>query len=287
MNIENAVKEFFDYLSSIGRSEATVKTYGKFLWRYHAYLASKYNRMVFTDDINSDDFEKYLANEGTSLSRQSKRIQVIAFKSFTKFLSEKGYSENIGKEIGSIQPRVKEKTCLTEDEFIALAECIDDTVCRIVVYTMYYTGGRINEMVRLTLEDVDLIHNLIYIRKPKGHIHKDRVIPINYKLRSLLLEYLSIRLGGNTVDSFFVLKRSGRISDTTINRAIHRAAEKAGIERNISCHTLRHTFSTGLHERSVDLVRIKELLGHSSLNVTDIYLHSSDKNLRKAVNMMK
>jgi len=283
-----AMEEFFEYLLSIGRSKKTPDTYRKSLRKFYSYLCSKQNREIYIEEMTSSDLEEYMLDETVNLSEQSKRVMIVAFKSFMGYCFNKGHhQDNIATELKQVKCRVKERTSLTEEEFQTIVDNIPDLIIKCVVYTMYYTGCRINELVQLTMDDVDFARNTITIQKPKGYNQKSRTIPINYKLKNLLMEYLSIRIGGDTEDSFFVLRRSGRISDSTVNRAIKEACEKAGIKRQITNHTLRHTFSSLLAERGVDLKRIQVLLGHSNLDITNIYLHSSPRNLKEAVNLLK
>lgn len=283
MTYIDSMNHFFEYLLSVGRSQKTISSYNKHLRKFYRYLCSKKNREIYLDDLTSDDVEKYIL----TLSTTSKYNHISAFKSFMGYCFNKGLCPvNIGKEIKQVKRRVKEKTSLTAEEFQDLVDNISHSVKKCVVYTMYYTGCRINELVQLTTEDVDLARNRIIIQKPKGHGQKSRIIPINHKLKNLLIEYLSIRIGGATEDSFFVLKRSGRISESTINRAIKDASAKAGINKQVTNHTIRHSFASLLAEKGVDLKRIQTLLGHSNLNVTNIYLHANPKNLRDAVNLL-
>lgn len=287
MEYIDAMNEFFEYLLSIGRSKNTIIDYGKQLRKYYRYLTDIKNREVNIDELTSSDFEAYLGDKTVNLSNRSKYDLTGSFKSFMSYCFKKGLCQvNIGKEIKLVKLRVKERTSLTEEEFQDLVNNVDNIVIRCVVYTMYYTGCRINELVQLKMEDVDLIKNTFCIQKPKSHNHKSRMLPINYKLRNILIEYLSIRLGGDTEDSFFVLKRSGRISESTVNRAISEAARKAGIDRKITNHILRHTFASLLQEKGVDLKRIQALLGHSNLDTSNIYLHTNPKNLRDAVKLL-
>ena len=282
------MNEYLDYLLSIGRSKKTINTYRKNLTKYYRYLSSKKNSEIFIDEVSSYDFEEFLLNNTDSLSTTTKCNVTTDFKSFMAYCFRKGLcTNNVAKEIKKAKRRIKEKTSLTEEEFQSLVNNISNPIIRCVVYTMFYSGCRINELVQLTVDDVDLIRNTITIRNPKSHSNKRRIIPISKKLKSILLEYLTIRIGEDTEDSFFVLKRSGRISDSTINKAIHEGAIKAGIDRQITNHIIRHTFASLLAEKGIDLKRIQELLGHSNLEVTNIYLHASPRSLREAVNLIK
>jgi integrase/recombinase XerD len=288
MNYIDAMNDFFNYLLEINRSDKTVNTYRKTLTRYYKYLCELKNREIYIKDINSDDFEKYLLEEFNGLSDSSKHSSITSFKSFLSYCFNRGLCDvNVSRQISQIRCRIKEKVSINEEEFQRLVDNIDNLVVKTVVYTMFYTGCRIGELVKLKVDDVDLVKNCVNVRKPKGHSQSSRVIPINYKLKNILLEYLSIRLGGETEDSFFVLKRSGRISEDTVNRAIKDAGKKAGINKSISNHILRHTFASLLVEKGIDLKRVQTLLGHSNLEVTSIYLHSNPMRLREAVNLLK
>lgn len=288
MKYTDVLESFFKYLLSIGRSEETIDTYRKQLSKYYRYLVTMKNREIFIDELTTDEVEAYLGDSTVGLSNPGKYSFIAAYKSFMTYSFGQGLCKyNLGKEIKQIKRNTKERVSLTEEEFEALVDSISHPIIKCVVYTMYYTGSRINELVQLTMDDVDLARNIITIRKPKGHSQKSRIIPINKKLRYLLEEYLSIRLGGDTLDSFFVLKRSGGISASTINRAINEAANLAGIKKHISNHIIRHTFSSLLKEKGIDLKRIQALLGHSNLETTDIYLHADPRNLRNAVNLLK
>lgn len=288
MNYIDGMNDFFDYLLEIGRSDKTVNTYRKTLRKYYKYLCELKNREIYINDINSDDFEKYLLGEFNGLSDSSKHSSITSFTSFLSYCFNRGLCDvNVSRQISQVRCRIKEKVTINEEEFQRIVDNIDNLVVKAVVYTMFYTGCRIGELIKLKVDDVDLAKNCINIRKPKGHNQSSRVIPINYKLKNILEEYLPIRLGGETEDSFFVLKRSGRISEGTVNMAIKKAGKKAGINKPLTNHILRHTFASLLVEKGIDLKRIQALLGHSNLEITSIYLHSNPMRLREAINLLK
>lgn len=287
MTYLQAMEEFFQYLLDSGRSSYTVQTYRKQLNRYYRYLCWQKNSEIYIEDINSDDFEKYLLEGCKGYESSSKYTLITSFKSFMIYCFNMGHCKiNIAKQIKQVRSRVKEKVSLTEDEFQSIVDNIDNLTIKCAVYTMFYTGCRIGELEKLKMDDVDFNKNCIYIRKPEGIYQKDRTIPINHKLRNLLDEYLLIRPGGETEANFFVLKRSGRMSQSTVNRALREAATKSGINKQITNHTMRHTFSSLLAEKGIDLKRIQSLLGHHNINTTNIYLHASYKSLKGAIDLL-
>lgn len=287
MTYIEAMEEFFQYLLDTGRSSYTVKTYRKQLDRYYRYLCWVKNSEIYIEDINSDDFEKYLLDGCKDLESSSKYSLITGFKSFLTYCFKMGYcSVNVAKQIKQVRSRIKEKISLTEEEFQLIVDNIDNLTIKCAVYTMFYTGCRIGELEKLKMDDVDFNKNCINIHKREGIYNKDRTIPINYKLRDILEEYFLIRPGGDTEDNFFVLKKSGMMSQSTVNKALKEAAEKAGIDKSVTNHIVRHTFASLLAERNIDLKRIQTLLGHYNLNTTNIYLHASRKSLKDAIDLL-
>lgn len=121
----------------------------------------------------------------------------------------------------------------------------------------------------LRVEDVDLDRNMIHIRQSKGK--KDRYVPIGRHLRRGLISFLSIY---RPSESLFTSGNSRPLfSQKNVNGVLHQAVKKTGIKKRVTAHTLRHTYATHLLEDGLDIVSIKELLGHSHIQTTMIYLH--------------
>ena len=164
-----------------------------------------------------------------------------------------------------------------------LVAAIEQPVIKTVVHAMFYTGGRISEMIHLTLEDVDLEGRVLHIIDGKGG--KDRDVPINDKLHQILTHYLGHIRDAHS-NRFFALTRTGKVSASYINHWIHTAVEELGWDKDISAHVLRHSFGSNLLEKGASVVSIQKLLGHSSLRVTSRYLHQDTDKLTEAVNLL-
>ncbi len=193
--------------------------------------------------------------------------------------------KNIASLVEPVKVKQKERDFITEDEFEQLAAAIKQPVIRTVVQTMFYTGGRISEMINLKLEDVDLENKILHIIEGKGG--KDRDVPISDKLHKILKNYLeNIRDVEVELGRFFAIRRTGKVSASYINRSIKEAVYELGWEKDVSAHVLRHSFSTNLLERGASVVSIQKLLGHSSLRVTSRYLHQDINTLSDTVNLL-
>lgn len=154
-----------------------------------------------------------------------------------------------------------------------------------MVQTMFFTGGRVAEMTRLKLNEVDLKKNMLHIIGGKGN--KDRDIPISLRLNKILTHYLKrIRKPEVQTDRFFTTMTTGGISANYINGCIRNAVVKLGWKKDVSAHVLRHSFSSNLLAKGASVVNIQKLLGHSSLAVTTRYLHQDKDTLHEAVNLL-
>jgi integrase/recombinase XerD len=285
IKMNTAIQDYTKHLDDIGRSLETVRTYENNLNRFHRYLGSKYNCQVYVNDVTAADFEEYLKDEQSDCSSAYRFNMITAFKCFFSFCYKKGYvSTNIAKQVKQVRRRVKERSYLTPVEFDMLAETIDVKIINATVQVLYYAGLRINELQKLTLDDVDFEKNCITVNKDKEK--HTRIIPINYKLRAVLLDYLDNYRCDKDTDLFFV-SRSGSISPNYINLVLRDASQKAGINKPVTCHIMRHSFASNLVAKGCDLNRLQKLLGHTDIKTTSIYLHTNMDELRKATNLLK
>jgi site-specific recombinase XerD len=286
MTLEDTIELFRKNLISLQRSPETVKGYLKDLKIFSNFLAEKYNCEVYLDEICEEDIEEFL--EFLLLTKHylpaSRNRALISIRSFYQFCVKKRYCViNLSKNVPYIKPEQKERIFLSEDEVNRLIEFTEGISMKIVFQTLYLTGLRISEFLNLRTQDVDLESKLIYVKLGKGK--KDRSIPISNKLCLLLNQYLSdyrIDVGTN----IFFSTKSGKMSSSYVNRLLKIYTRKAGINKNVSAHILRHSFATNLLKNGVDIIRIQKLLGHSSLKTTSIYIHTNIADLGQAVNLL-
>lgn len=139
--------------------------------------------------------------------------------------------------------------------------------------TIYGLGLRISELAGLKPENIDFDRKMVLIKDAKGK--KDRYVMLPEKLAEELKSYIYLNKG-----KYLFEGRRGKLSLKTIQKIFENAIRKVGIKKNVSCHTLRHSFATHLLENGVDIRIIQKLLGHSKLETTQIYTHVSNFQIR-------
>ena len=160
-------------------------------------------------------------------------------------------------------------TVLGQEEVHDLIQCVAHPKHRTVLLTLYAAGLRLAEATNLKLPDIDSQRMQLKVNGGKGG--KDRYVPISRRLLAELRTYWKI---GRPSNYLFPGKTPDvSLSGATVQKACKLAAAQARITKNVTPHTLRHSYATGLLEAGVDLMAISKLLGHSSFLTTMIYLH--------------
>ncbi|MDP4662878.1 MAG: site-specific tyrosine recombinase XerD [Salibacteraceae bacterium] len=156
---------------------------------------------------------------------------------------------------------------------------------RAIIETLYACGLRVSELTELLISNLYLNEGFIRVI---GKGNKERLVPIHENAIDsiqLYLEHIRVHIAikpGND-DIVFLNRRGSKLSRVMIFYVIKDLAEKAGIRKSISPHTLRHSFATELVEHGADLRAVQEMLGHSSITTTEIYTHLDRQFLRKTV----
>jgi site-specific recombinase XerD len=143
----------------------------------------------------------------------------------------------------------------------------------------YYTGMRLGEIRDICREDIDFERDIVHIKNAKGA--KDRVVFLHTELKKIIPMLPSAHSG-----PVFTTNTGGKYSKRTIQLIVKSAAERAGVARNVTPHTLRHSFATHLLEAGADIRHIQELLGHSDLKTTQIYTHVANNDTKKLAGLL-
>lgn len=285
MLLNQAIEGFTKYMHLIDGSQETIRGYVSELGCFNNFVTVKHNCPVYLEDIVLQDLEDYLLFEkerGSASASRSRSLYIL--RSFYNYCCRKDLcTKNIASLLEPVKIKQKEREFITKDELGELIAAIEQPVIKTVVQAMFYTGGRISEMIHLTLEDVDLENRVLHIIDGKGG--KDRDVPINDKLHQILTHYLA-NIRDAQSNRFFALTRTGKVSASYINHWIHTAVEELGWGKDIIAHVLRHSFGSNLLEKRASVVSIQKLLGHSSLRVTSRYLHQDADKLTEAVNLL-
>lgn len=151
---------------------------------------------------------------------------------------------------------------------------------RLIILAGLLLGARVSELCGLRVEDVDLEQGLVLILHGKGD--KDRALPVPAKLLVELRQWV----GRQRTGWLFPGPKGRRLSPRTVQIAVKRLAAAAGILKRVTPHKLRHSYASRLVEKGVDIVAVRDLMGHSSVAVTSIYLHADPSRLRAAVDKL-
>ncbi len=278
------IKEFLTYLQvEKGLARHSIDSYRRDLNRLQTW-ANKNDKQV--SELTRADLRKWIA----SLSREglapaSVARAVSATRGFFKFLMLDGHiKSHPAEDLDTPQRFAYLPKFLTEDEInrlftapdISTEEGIRD---RAVLEIMYATGLRVSELVNLKQADVDLLAGLV---KCHGKGNKERRVPLGKSAIHWLQQYSAVKKGYGKQSAPNVFLHRGRPFTRQLAWFMIKShAEKVGI-KNVSPHTLRHSFATHLLQHGADSRSVQALLGHSDISTTQIYTHITDMHLRSA-----
>ena len=197
-----------------------------------------------------------------------------------KFFHENVLNQKFDEKIPLAKNKGKLPIVLNKDEISKMFESTVNLKHRLVLMVLYYTGIRVNEIVNLKWEDIDFQRGTIHLKTAKGE--KERIVFFHEKLKSFI-EYFNLKKEGYVFLSNFGKKYDKR----TVQLIVRNAAKKSGISKKVTPHTLRHSFATHLLEAGADIRHIQKLLGHSSLQTTQIYTHVANKDINKLSSLLE
>lgn len=236
------------------------------------------------DYIAIRKFLAHLKEKGYSKSTISRKLACL--RSFFKFLTRENIIAN-NPAVGIATPK-REKKLPSFLEIQEIENLLDATAGaslsskrdKALLETLYSSGIRVSELVGLNVEDTDVLGGVLRIR---GKGKKERMVPIGRKAQEAIREYLEKRGNdyGKAGGALFFNKNSTRLTDRSVRRILIKYARKASLHKDVSPHTLRHSFATHLLDRGADLRSVQELLGHESLSTTQIYTHVTTKRLKE------
>ena len=283
----------FKYYLSIEKSLAknSVVSYESDLQKLSNFITmvspSKQPSEVSLQDLQQ--FLKYISEFNFTESTQSRIISGI--KHFYKFLILENYIKINPAELLET-PRIKRKlpVYLEVEEIDQMLSHIDRSTAEgernlAMLETMYSCGLRVSELISLKISDLHMTDEFISVI---GKGDKQRLIPIGTRALKLIENYrvnhrVHIAVKKNHVDSLFLSKRGTSISRQMVFYIIKDLAALAGIKKELSPHTFRHSFATHLVEGGADLRVVQEMLGHQSIITTEIYTHLDQHFLRENI----
>jgi len=279
---QKLIAKFINYLKTERNYSAhTISNYQRDLRFLTSFLKGK--------KINRSAAREYLlALEKKRYSRRSIARKLSSARSFFRFLlREKLIEQNPFENL--LTPKLPKKlpNFLYPEELQSLLDAPDPKNPRglrdrSILEVIYGTGLRVTEIIRMNMNDVDFDEGEI---KVLGKGSKERIVLFGSLARNALHKYIkegrSSLVSGKKAAALFVNRRGERLTSRSVERMISFYAKKAGLNKKVTPHTLRHSFATHLLSGGADLRMVQELLGHVSLSTTQVYTHITKERLKE------
>lgn len=283
---DEKIKAFRDYLRHVGYSKSSVRMLPECVKDF-----LEYNNIIEVKSVKGEHitvFHKWLKerpnkNKAGGLSEQYIHHHIYALKVFFSWLEQNGeITENPISVMKFKRPTPNHREPFTQAEINALFDACENLRETALLHLFYSCGLRRSEGIKLDIRDIHFKEQILYVREGKGV--KRRAVPLPVKVSKALENYyLKERTVKNSKDhQAFMLNRLGlRMSGNTYNRELKEIASKAGINREISLHYLRHSIATHLLETGLSIEYVRDFLGHSHLETTQIYAKVNQRQIKK------
>ena len=281
MNINDYLHKYEEYLKyELNYSDYTIKNYLIHITKFFEYLNHKklvYNKLTKEDII---DYLKFLDEQ--KYTNRSISLILSSLRSFYDFLIEEDkLDSNIFKFVSNPKLDKKLPNFLSYEEYRQIYESIpEDNILNIrnklIIEMLYATGMRVSELVNLKIDSINFNEKSIRVL---GKGKKERIVYYGDYAKVILDKYLKIR---NSNNEYLILNNKGnKITVRGIEKIIEKISLTAAVKNNVTPHTFRHTFATHLLNGGADIKSVQELLGHSSLNTTEVYTHITSDYLKE------
>jgi len=281
----SALRGYLDHLTvERGLAPNTLASYRHDLRRYLSHLAAA--GVTEPQDVTEAHVSSFLVSlregdeEHPPLAATSSGRAVVAVRGFHRFLlRDRVVTTDVARGIRPPPPPKRLPKAISVEEVAALLEAAgaEETPRavrdRALLELLYGCGARISEAVGLDLDELDLEQGVVRL---VGKGSKERVVPVGSYAREAVQAYLvrarpALAAAGKGSPALFLNSRGGRLSRQSAWTALRAAARRAGVTRNVSPHTLRHSFATHLLDGGADVRVVQELLGHASVTTTQVY----------------
>jgi site-specific recombinase XerD len=278
--------DFLEYLEiERGRAIKTVENYDRYISKF-----LQFSEVKMPKDINDNtvrEFRLWLnrqtTRDGESIKKRTQNYYLIALRAFLKYLRKRDITTLSPERIELAKTSERELDLISISELERLLNAPSGGTLQILrdkalLETLFSTGLRVSELVSLN-RDIDLSRDEITVR---GKGEKLRVVFLSERAKNAIKslidfdEALFIQLGKNASSA-----DSLRITARSVERIVKSYAIKAGITKKVTPHVVRHSFATDLLQNGADIRSVQALLGHASINTTQVYTHVTDKHLRE------
>jgi len=284
--LQSALDRFMEVLVfEAGLADATLEAYGADLRRYLEELDDR-GLEAPADILREDILDHMQSLRDQGLSARSVARHLSAIRRFHAFMLEEGIADS-DPSAGFDAPRLERRLpkFLTGEEverLLAAPDLAQPTGIRdtAILELFYSCGLRVSELASLPMGDVNLEESELRVR---GKGSKVRLVPLGTAALRKTLAWLEIRGSLDPkASTLFISTRGQRMPRQSIWKLVKQHARKVNITKDLTPHTLRHSFATHLLDHGADLRAVQEMLGHSSITTTQIYTHVSTGRLKKA-----
>ncbi len=291
MNWQQALKDYQLYLKiERGLSTNSIDNYTRDVQKLVSFLEDsklKISPIVISEDL----IQQFIYEVAKSVNARSQSRIISGLRSFFDYLIFEDYrKDNPTQLIESPKIGRKLPDTLSETEINSIIDAIDLSTThgqrnKTLLETLYSCGLRVTELVTLQLSDLFFDEGFIRVI---GKGDKQRFVPVNLHTQKLILIYINevrphIKTKKGFEDTLFLNQRGKQLTRNMIFLIIKDATAGAGVKKNVSPHTFRHSFATHLLERGADLRSIQQMLGHESITTTEIYMHVDKSFLKEVV----
>ena len=290
-NYKHLHDSYKQWLNILNYAPKTQYSYGLHVAAFLSWLTeNKVPQLTHLRKDHSKQYRRYLQTRenqqyGGCLNHYTINKELKAVNNLMKYLSYQ-QTGNIYLLHFQMQEVASRKTVLTEEEIRQLYQATEVEEChsrdyyqaqrdRAMLGIYYGCGLRHNEGIQLNSSDIDVLEEVVHVRKGKGG--KSRIVPIASQcledLETYIREGRRFYLKGTEEEALFLNHQGTRLQSSGMYYRLNQLKEKAGLAQRFSFHSLRHSIATHLLSHGMDLEKIKDFLGHSSLESTQIYTH--------------
>lgn len=284
------IDKYLEYLKIERKySDKTILSYKDDLIEYNEFLGNNFTNILNIDINIVNNYMKYLYERKITKSSISRKLSSIRGL-YNYLVREEIIKENYFNKISNPKRELYLPKFLKDEELdkiFSVCNFNNPTEERdtLIIELLYATGVRVSELVNIKIKDINRKEKLI---KVLGKGNKERIVIYNNHTKKALDAYLKdgYNYFNKKSSEYLILNKNGnKLSERYIREIINKKVSQASLDIKISPHTLRHTFATDILENGMDLMTVKELLGHESLNTTSIYTHITNEQIKKTYNL--
>lgn len=284
------IDKYLEYLKVERKySNKTILSYKDDLIEYNEFLGNNFTNILNIDMNIVNNYMKYLYDRKITKSSISRKLSSIRGL-YNYLVREDIIKENHFNKIQNPKRELYLPKFLKDEELdkiFSVCNYNNPTEERdtLIIELLYATGVRVSELVNIKIKDINREEKLI---KVLGKGNKERMVIYNNHTKKALDTYLKdgYNYFNKKSSEYLILNKNGnKLSERYIREIINKKVSQASLDIKISPHTLRHTFATDILENGADLMTVKELLGHESLNTTSIYTHITNEQIKKTYNL--